>query len=253
MAFQTAREAYDTRWGKWERRQEAERRERQALEGSGEGVTKPLSAVPELDRYLYDLQGYLVLKGAVGPEQLAQFNAAVDANDPMPGVALGITQEEALAMMEQPHHPTLKDLQQGFADGIPALGTHPCFDSMIDHPSWISHIREFTNGADTRMTGGGGVSCRWPGQASGVHGGGHNKNTTFEWVEGEWPDGPDKGRGSTGRFHCQTVSILLALNDCPPGGGSTFVVVSRSPTPPLPLGATCCSHVACRRCAARQP
>ncbi len=186
-----------------------------------------------------------IIKGAVSPEQLAEYNAQVDANNPMPGIALGITPNEAQAMMNDPHSPELKDLQQGFGDGIPALGTHPCFDSLIDHPSWISHIRCFTNGMDTRMTGGGGVSCRWPGQASGIHGGGHNHNQTFGWIDPEEDEdtemvldpgrpGGDQmvpkpktgldGEPGGGRFHCKTVSVLLALNDCPLGGGGTAVI-----------------------------
>ena len=178
-----------------------------------------------------------IIKGAVSPEQLAEYNAQVDANDPMPGVDLGISASEAKAMMEDPDSPELKDLQQGFGDGIPALGTHPCFDSLIDHPGWISHIRDFVNGMDTRMTGGGGVSCRWPGQASGVHGGGHNHNQTFGWIDPEAGEDTemvlDPGRPggdqmvpkqNSGRFHCKTVSVLLALNDCPVGGGGTAVI-----------------------------
>ena len=121
-------------------------------------------------------------------------------------------------MMADPHDPELKDLQQGFGDGIPAVGTHPCFDALIDHPSWVSHIRDFVSGDDTRMTaGGGGVTCRWPGQASGVHGGGQKSGpngggNAFGWLDEE------------ARFDCKTVSVLLALNDVPAGGGATCAI-----------------------------
>ena len=251
--FATGQEAYDTKRSDYEKRVGDERRHAEVLEAEGQGVTVPLAVVPDLDRYLFDLNGFFIIRGAVGKEQLAEYNKHVDDNDPEPGVALGISAEEAQAMMEDPHSPDLKDLQQGFGDGIPALGTHPCFDSLIDHPGWISHIKDFVNQDDTRMTGGGGVSCRWPGQASGIHGGGHNHNKTFGWVDP--PDDPDaemeldpgrpggdqmvpKGRRGldgdpgAGRFHCRTVSVLLALNDCGPGGGATFAIPgSREPPP----------------------
>jgi hypothetical protein len=211
------------------------------------GVVRARGSDPLLARLLVcaAVPQFFIIKNAVPPEQLAEYNAQVDANDPMPGVDLGITAEEAEAMMADPHSVELKDLQQGFGDGIPALGTHPCFDSLIDHPGWISHIRCFTNGMDTRMTGGGGVSCRWPGQASGVHGGGHNHNKTFGWVDPEDDEdvemvldpgrpGGDQmvpkqkkgldGEPGGGRFHCRTVSVLLALNDCPIGGGATGAI-----------------------------
>ena len=247
--FKTGEAAYEFRRERWEARLEAEAEQGAGVHGrvphTGEGITVPLNQVPDIDRYMFDLNGFFIIRGAVSPEQLAVYNAAVNANDPAPGSALGITAEEASAMMADPHSPDLKDLQQGFGDGIPALGTDACFDSLIDHPGWISHIRDFTDGGGTKMNGGGGVSCRWPGQASGVHGGGHNHNRTFGWLDPEEdadakmvldpgrPGGdqmvPKGKRGldgdpGAGRFHCKTVSVLLALNDCPIGGGATGAV-----------------------------
>ena len=218
--FATGQEAYDTKRSDYEKRVGDERRHAEVLEAEGQGVTVPLAVVPDLDRYLFDLNGFFIIRGAVGKEQLAEYNAHVDDNDPEPGVALGISAEEAQAMMEDPHSPDLKDLQQGFGDGIPALGTHPCFDSLIDHPGWISHIRDFVSQDDTVLSGGGGVTYRWPGQASGVHGGGPN-NPQFGWVEG----GEEGDEGWSGRFQCQLVSVLLALNDAPAGGGGCTMVI----------------------------
>lgn len=245
IMYRTGEEAYSTRQTLYEGRLQREARERDAQLRTGEGSTRPLSVVPELDRYLFDLQGYLVIQGAVGPEELALLNEQVDLNDPMPGRALGLGSREALAMMANPHNPALKELQQGFGEDIPALGTHACFDRLIDHPSWIAHIRDFVAGGDTRMTGGGGVTCRWPGQASGMHGATIGaQNNTFSWVPVEAPSrGANSASGAgtvgarpsvgqpgvepamrAGRFRCQTVSVLLALNDCPAGGGGTTVV-----------------------------
>eukprot|EP01047_Picozoa_sp_COSAG01_P052321 COSAG01_NODE_5491_length_4227_cov_18.588178_4_plen_448_part_00 len=244
--YRTGEEAYSSRRPLWEQRQEHERRQEAQRPRSGEGHTCPLVEVPELDRYMFDLRGYFIIRGAVSAAELAALNEQVDANDPRPGQSLGLTSSEARAMMQRPHHAELKDMQQGFGDGIPALGTHKCFDRLIDHPSWISHIRDFVAGDDTRMTGGGGVTCRWPGQASGIHGSIIGaQNPTFSWVPAEEgaTAGSGGGRGGGGagrpsagvsgaepgvmrggRFYCQTVSVLLALNDCPVGGGGTTVV-----------------------------
>ena len=237
--FKTGADAYSARRPLWERRLQREQRELEQRQRAGEGRTRPLLTVPELDRYMFDLQGYFIIRGAVGPAEMKVLNAQVDANDPLPGQSLGITPQEAKAMVARPHHPELKDMQQGFGDGIPALGTHPCFDRLIDHSSWISHIRDFVAGEDTRMTaGGGGVTCRWPGQASGIHGSIiGSQNSTFTWVPAEDRDSSPSsdsrssvGQPGTepemrgGQFHCQTVSVLLALNDCPVGGGGTTVV-----------------------------
>ena len=247
--FKTGEEVYSVRTEQYKARLQAEALAQAGPHGfrpqTGEGITRPLDAVPEIDRYMFDLNGFLIIRGAVSPKQLAEYNAAIEVNDPAPSVALGITPEEACAMMVDPHNPALKDLQQGFGDGIPALGTDLCFDSLIDHPGWISHIRDFTDGKGTKMNGGGGVSCRWPGQASGVHGGGHNHNQTFGWIDppedadAEMELDPGRPGGDqmvpkgkkgldgdpgAGSFHCKTVSVLLALNDCPIGGGATGAI-----------------------------
>ena len=79
------------------------------------------------------------------------------------------------------------------------------------------HIKDFTNGDGTRLKSRFGVMERWPGQASGIHGGRMAREepaTTFSWQDAEQ------------QFHCQQVSVLLALNDCPLNGGNTSVVVS---------------------------
>jgi hypothetical protein len=39
------------------------------------------------------------------------------------------------------HSPLGKDVQQGFGTGVGGvtLGSHPCFDALVDHPGYISH------------------------------------------------------------------------------------------------------------------
>ena len=232
--YANVEEVFETRQRDRARRLEQERRDEEQRRREGQGTTTPLAAVPELDRYLFDLQGYFIIRKAVGDEQLRAINAYVDER--ADGKDYGISAEEAQRMMADPHDPAGKDLQQGFGGGDGGrsagyranganIGGDPIFDCLIDHPSWITHMREFVNGDDTVMTpGGGGVLHRWPGQASGAHGGGGvNRPGSAGFV---WDQGEDE---ETGRFRCQVVSVLLALNDCPEGGGNTFAVV-RSPT-----------------------
>jgi hypothetical protein len=225
----TPAEVFATRQALWELRRERERREEEQLRDSGQGVTAPLEKVPELDRYMFDLQGFLVIKAAVGPEQLRAMNEATDRADAA-HVAKppALSAEEAEAMnMADPHSLVGKERQQGVAcDAFEGIGLDPCFDCLIAHPGYIAHVRDFTNGDDTVLiNGGGSVVIRWPGQASGAHG------TSDIWRAGgeqrlpEPNDGVYTGNGGARTFYCQVVSILLALNDCPPGGGNTAVVV----------------------------
>ena len=85
-------------------------------------------------------------------------NAAVDRNDPRHGSEGGLPAEEAAALLKvasdaarewsDPEVLAATAEQQGFGEGAPTLGTDPCFEALIDHPGWISHIRDFIGGAD---------------------------------------------------------------------------------------------------------
>jgi hypothetical protein len=220
VTYETAEEAYATRQKLWE--------ERQLQEHDAEPAAAiAADAVPAIDRFMFDLQGFFVLEGAVGAAEIAEINAQVDALNPAAGKAMGLAAEEAQAMMNDPHNPAGKDMQQGFgtAAGGVGLGSHPCFDALIDHPGYIKHIKDFTDGEGTRLKSRFGVMERWPGQASGIHGGRMAREVpanTFGW------------RDDDGEFHCQQVSVLLALNDCPEHGGNTSVVVSSTCKPTSP-------------------
>ena len=88
-------------------------------------------------------------------------NAAVDRNDPRHGSEGGLPAEEAAALLKvasdaarewsDPEVLAATAEQQGFGEGAPTLGTDPCFEALIDHPGWISHIRDFIGGADAAV------------------------------------------------------------------------------------------------------
>jgi hypothetical protein len=86
----------------------------------------------------------------------------------------------------------------------------------------------------TVFTNGCGVALRWPGQASGVHGGGEERHVGHKSGNHTWHDPieyDEEGHyvsgyedGGAGQFDGQLVSVLLALNDSPIGGGNTALV-----------------------------
>ena len=146
------------------------------------------------------------------------------------------------------------------ASGAEGLGSDPVFDSVIAHPGWITHIKDFVAQERTVFTNGGGIVLRWPGeqglppaprarspcrdrvsppvpstgQASGMHGGGEERHVGHKAGNHTWHDPleyDDEGHyvsgyedGGAGRFDGQLVSVLLALNDSPMGGGNTALV-----------------------------
>ena len=150
-------------------------------------------------------------------------NEAVDATSADGDKQLGLTPEEARVMMSDPHSPAGKDNQQGFGNSPGGgLGSHPCFDALINHPGYISHVKEFVNGEQTAFTAGGSVMQRWPGQASGIHGGGDRLPDWFTWDEEQ------------DSFLCRAVNVVVALNDCGVHGGNTCVDdAAISPTWPI--------------------
>jgi hypothetical protein len=236
---ETGAEVFERRRAAAAERQQRERDAGERRRADGQGVRVPIAAVSGMDRYMYDLHGYLVLKRAVGADELAAMNAAVDHNEHLweaSGTrAGGLTASEAKAMMADPDALDDGKLQhQGVADGAPGIGSDPAFDRLIAHPSWITHIKDFVAQENTVFTNGGGVVLRWPGQASGVHGGGEERyvghKPGFGWRDSREYDETGayvgEGDGVPGRFESQLCSVLLALNDSPIGGGNTAVVVS---------------------------
>ena len=168
-------------------------------------------------------------------------NAAVDRQEALKLTeSQGLTAQEAQRMMSDPDSYEWQDLAakslQGvaFASSAEGVGGDPAFDNRIAHPGWITHIKDFVAQERTVFTNGGGVVLRWPGQASGAHGGGEERHVGHKSGNRTWDDPlqyDEAGHyvsgyedGGAGQFDGQLVSVLLALNDSPIGGGNTTVV-----------------------------
>ena len=96
-----------------------------------------MKMLTDLDNYLFDLRGYLVLEGALSPEEVTALNAGIDALLPING-------GEWAGYV---HCPTSNDkeginLQQIYEGGEP-------FEKLIDHPSWTDKLKHFVGGEGT--------------------------------------------------------------------------------------------------------
>lgn len=161
----------------------------------------------ELEIYLFDVRGYLLLEGALSPEEVAELNATLDALPPIKkgdwyGHIHGHMYGETDGL----------NLQQIYEAGEP-------FEKLIDHPAWIDKVRHFVGGEGTFDYNHGDLfidenfaNFREPGEAIGLHSGGHLgvKRNQF--------------RFHNGRFQCGQIDILMALTDIGPGDGGTMVV-----------------------------
>jgi hypothetical protein len=169
-------------------------------------MTEPLKPT-DLEIYLFDLRGYLILKNALTPQEVAAMNAILDTVPP-------IKQGEWWGNVHAHSFGTTDglNLQQIYEGGEP-------FEALIDHPSWIEKVKFFVGGEGTFDYNHGPLfidenfaNFRGPGEAIGLHSGGHThtKRTQFHF--------------HNGRFHCGQINILLPLTDFGPGDGATMVI-----------------------------
>jgi hypothetical protein len=168
-----------------------------------------MTAPTEMERYLFDLNGYLVLRNALSSDEVADCNASLDSmQDCGPGEWRGRVHGHNFTGS----HEGL-NLQQIYEGG-------PAWEKLIDHPSWIDKVIHFLGTDEPNFDGHHGpcfidenfASIRGPGQAIGLHSGGHERVTRCQF------------RYHDGRFHCGQINILIALNNVGLGDGATMVV-----------------------------
>ena len=161
----------------------------------------------QLEKYLFDLNGYIVIKKALQKKEVKECNKIIDKlknlkNGKWNGYVHGHNYggKEGL------------NLQQIYESGKP-------FEKLIDHPSWINHMLEFVGGEGTFDHLHGPLfidenfaNIRGPGEAIGIHSGN--------------PEGIKRNnyRYQNGKFHCSQVNILIALNDIGSGDGGTVII-----------------------------
>lgn len=157
-------------------------------------------SVNELDRYLFDLQGFLVVEAALTPQELALLNEHIDRHLP----------EETLAWQCFRH------------DGL--LGWGSPFRALIDNPRLTPYLAELL-GKDFRLdhdylhlirSGSGPIGSR-------LHGGG----TPFDPCQ--------YYTYKNGRMYNGLVAVAYNLTDVPPGvGGFGCIPGSHKSNRPLP-------------------
>jgi len=161
----------------------------------------------DLEIYLFDLRGYVILPAALSWEEVADLNSCLDAIPELePGEWYGYVHAHSYG------ESVGLNLQQIYEAGEP-------FEKLIDHPAWIEKIKYFVGGEGTFDYHHGPLfidenlaNFRKPGEAIGLHSGGNCgiKRNQFQVFNG--------------RFMCGQVNILLALTDIGPGDGGTMVV-----------------------------
>ena len=153
--------------------------------------------------YLFDLQGYLVLKNVVSSELIAEINETVD---------------EWLALQEAGHkwigHVRCSDPEPVKGPDIKfknIIEGGPAFEALIDNPNWLEYVKRYVDN-DGLYIWANHLSVTRKGSYVPIHSGGHNKSyrTSFRY--------------HNDNFYCGNFNVLLALNDIGPGDGGTMIV-----------------------------
>ncbi|WP_274650763.1 phytanoyl-CoA dioxygenase family protein [Paenibacillus humicola] len=171
-------------------------------------------ACTDMEEYLFDLRGYLILENALTPEQLAACNATYDELE-----QFGSRLEEPIGWMGNVRVRKNTGQQELFLSQLYEAG--PVWEELIDHPSWFEKVKHFIGTDDPQNFDG--------------HHGPMFIDENFGTIRGKdgairLHSGGDVGtirtqfRYHAGKFHCGQINILMALTDIGPGDGATMVV-----------------------------
>ena len=167
----------------------------------------------QMEEYLFDLNGYLILKGALTPQQVDACNATYDELEEAGKFIQGNGWWGNVAVSNTGRQEGL-GFQQLYEAG-------PVWEELLDHPSWYDKAIHFIGTDDPEnFDGNHGPAfidecfgtIRGPGGAQRLHSGGHVGTIRTQF------------RYHAGKFHCGQINILMALTDIGPGDGATMVV-----------------------------
>ena len=164
--------------------------------------------VSDLDIYLFDLRGYLLVEDALTADEVRSLNDCLDEIPSLkPGEWHGYIQGHTYG-----YATSGINYQQIYEAGEP-------FERLIDHPSWFEHVKLFIGAEGTFDHHHGPMfidecfaNFREPGEAIGLHSGGFP------------PIHRNQFRYLGGRFMCGQVNVLIALTDIGPGDGGTMLI-----------------------------
>ena len=160
--------------------------------------------------YLFELSGYLVVKGGVGAADIAEMNAWAQAHwdyleKPRRG---GNGQESEGEWIGPVETHTYSD-----ADGINVrniMEAGPVFERHIDGRAWIEHVRRWVNAHNGLSLHETLLNLRGAGGYIGIHCGGHIPCSYMTFRQ-----------ANTGEWMVGQINVITALEDIGPGDGPT--------------------------------
>ena len=181
-------------------------------------MDKRLYTVSEEEKYYFDLRGYLVVRGALTPEEVAECNAAIDHFADQISNYDGSLARGSTALAGGSSRKQLTGML-----GWPSPYREP-FRRLLVHPTVISRLNEFS-GRGFRLDHGPlliGAEVGTEGHT--LHGSGE-PHSPATWYHQQ-----------NGKIYCRGITVAWQLADCKTGAGG-FALVPGShktcePTPP---------------------
>lgn len=164
--------------------------------------------------YLFDLQGYLVLKNAISAADLREMNQWIDDHASYiaePWSTDGDPKKKGRWIGHIETHTYNEENGVNFQSIIEG---GPVFEKLMDHPAWIDLVKKYihssVNGLSIHENF---LNVRGPGGYLHIHCGGHvplsyltfRQNNTGEWMVGQ-------------------INVLMALNDIGEGDGPPVLI-----------------------------
>jgi len=160
-----------------------------------------------MEDYLFDLNGFIILRGLLSAQEISVCNAAVDA------IPRSLPRLGWFGYVQREDHPEHRGIS------YQQIYELPPFAAIIDHPNLINYVARFVGGQDTfdyhhapLYIDENFFNLRGPGQAIPLHAGGHDICKRMQF------------RFHNGRFACGQINVLIAYTDIGPGDGATMVI-----------------------------
>ena len=169
----------------------------------------------DVQDYLFDLQGYLVLKNAISAADLREMNQWIDDHASYvqePWSTDGDPKKKGRWIGG--HIETQTYNEENGVNFQSIIEGGPIFEKLIDHPAWIDLVKKYihssANGLSIHENF---LNVRGPGGYLHIHCGGHvplsyltfRQNNTGEWMVGQ-------------------INVLMALNDIGEGDGPPVLI-----------------------------
>ncbi len=161
--------------------------------------------------YLFDLNGYIILKHAIAPEDLREMNQWAEDHWQYVDARRRSTAEESGAWIGHVETHTYSGADGCNFQNIVEAG--PVFRRLITYPAWIERCRRWVNPINGLSIHENFLNVRGAGGYIGIHSGGAVPVSYMTFRQ-----------ANTGEWMVGQINVLMALHDIGPGDGPTTVI-----------------------------